>query len=250
MRRWSAHALATALFATLLLSCGGDDGGGSADPATRPPTSTVASTAPQSPGQTGPTTSTPGPRLTVPGDTGTTTATTAAVPAFDLRPNGPPPWSAGKISSGAAYRVGLDEWLVAENKDQARLVLPADVALSADATPRRANFSGGWAVAWDQTSGPGVEPSGAFCETCGRGVAGVAGTGSPASREFSGPFINVVRWSDGSTVGYTGPRADSRQFLANLYVNGQGRLYQVWSYISQRHLEYLISQLRFVEGAP
>jgi hypothetical protein len=144
----------------------------------------------------------------------------------------------------------MDEWLAAQNKDQARLVLPADLGLSASATPRRANFGGGWAVAWDETGGPGVEPTGAFCETCGRGVAGVAGTGSAATRDFPAPFTNVVRWSDGSVAAYTGPRADNRQFLANLYVNGQGNLYQVWSYISQRHLEYLLSQLRFVEGAP
>jgi hypothetical protein len=146
--------------------------------------------------------------------------------------------------------VGLDEWTVAENKDTARLVLPADVALSSQGSPRRANFSGGWGVAWDEPSGPGVDPTGSFCETCGRGVAGVAGTANAASKSFSPPFTNVVQWSDGSAVGYTGPRSDNRQFLANLFVNGQGSLYQVWSYRSQRHLEYLISQLRFVEGAP
>lgn len=247
-RRSLVAAFAGAL---LLLSCDGDAVEGGPNPAAGPPTSTVASTAPQSPDQTGATTSTPGPRLTVPGGTSASpTPSTSVLPAVDLRPNGPPPWSAGKIVSGPAYRVGLDEWAVAENKDQARLVLPAEVALSVSSTPRRANFSGGWAVAWDETGGPGVEPTGAFCETCGRGVAGIAGTASEATRDFAPVFSNVVRWSDGSVVGYTGPRADNRQFLANLYINGQSRLYQVWSYLSQRHLEYLLSQLRFVEGAP
>jgi hypothetical protein len=235
--------------ALLLLSCGAENGGNQADPAL-----TVTSGAPRvdaGPSLTGPTTSTPGPRLTTPGDAGTpTTPATTTLPAVDLRPNGPPPWSAGKITGGDAYRVGLNEWLVAENRDRARLVLPADVGLSAEATPRPAYFGGGWAVAWDERRGPGVEPTGAFCETCGRGVAGIAGTGTEAVRDFSPPFTNVVRWSDGSAVGYTGPRADNRQFLAYLYVNDQDRLYHVWSYISQRHLEYLLSQLRFVEGAP
>ncbi len=246
--------LAAAVIATLLLlSCGGEEDGGSSQPtpASGPPTTTVTSAQTRQAGQTGPSTSTVGPRLTVPGgSSASSTPVTAALPAVDLRPGGPPPWSTTKIGSGAAYRVGLDEWLAAPNKDSARLVLPADVGLSAEATPRAAIFSGGWAVAWDEASGPGVEPTGAFCETCGRGAAGVTGTGSAASREFPSPFTNVVQWSDGSAVGYTGPRADNRQFLANLYVNGQGSLYQAWSYISQRHLEYLISQLRFVEGAP
>ena len=243
-------SLAAAVVATLLLlTCGGDqDGGSEGSPAARPPTSTVTSSA--SPAQAGPTTSTPGARLTVPGESPSATPDTTALAAVDLRNGGPPPWSAPKIAGGDAYRVGLDEWLAADNKDQARLVLPADVGLSGAASPRRANFSGGWAVAWDEASGPGVEPTGAFCQSCGRGVAGVAGTGVDASRQFSAPFTNGVQWSDGSAVGYTGPRADNRQFLANLYVNGQDRQYQLWSYISQRHLEYLISQLRFVEGAP
>lgn len=242
----TARLAAAILAAAALLSCSGDDDPSIRSTATGPPTSTVSTSV-----QTGPTTSTPGPRLTAPGDTSQdATPSTTALPAVDLGPGGPPPWSGSQIASGDARRVGIDEWLAAENKDQARLVLPADVALSDGAAPRPATFSGGWAVAWDETGGPGVDPTGAFCETCGRGVAGVAGTGSLATRDFGPPFTNVVQWSDGSAVGYTGARPDNRQFLANLYVNGQGALYQVWSYVSQRHLEYLISQLRFVEGTP
>ena len=213
----TARLAAAILAAAALLSCSGDDDPSIRSTATGPPTSTVSTSV-----QTGPTTSTPGPRLTAPGDTSQdATPSTTALPAVDLGPGGPPPWSGSQIASGDARRVGIDEWLAAENKDQARLVLPA-----------------------------GVDPTGAFCETCGRGVAGVAGTGSLATRDFGPPFTNVVQWSDGSAVGYTGARPDNRQFLANLYVNGQGALYQVWSYVSQRHLEYLISQLRFVEGTP
>ncbi len=244
--RNNARACIFAAVLLLLGACGdGDDAGQGSTGSTNLP----ASSAPSPTG--GPvTTASSGPRLTVPGGSPTSSPATTALTTVDLRPGGPPPWSAGKITSGGARRLGIDEWTIAENKDSARLVLPADVGLSANASPRRANFSGGWAVAWDESSGPGVEPTGAFCETCGRGVAGVAGTAAPASKNFAPPFINVVQWSDGSAVGYTGPRPDDRQFLANLFVTGQGSLYQVWSYLSQRHLEYLISQLRFVEGAP
>lgn len=251
--------LAVAVLAAIVASCGGDDGLSDdlARPVvtSRPPVSATVSPSSTSPGAGA---ADAVPKLTVPGGAGSgattslpaTATTTGALAAVDLRPGGPPPWSAPKITGGSARRVGLDEWGVADNRATARLVLPAEVALSSSATPRPANFSGGWAVAWDESSGPGVEPSGQFCENCGRGVAGVAGTGSAASKSFGVPFTNVVQWSDGSAVGYTGSRSDSRQFLANLFVTGQGSLYQVWSYISQRHLEYLISQLRFVEGAP
>ena len=234
-----------AVAALLIASCGGSGGD---DALGRAPSSGPSTGAPLI--TTGPATG-PIPRLTVPGEAAPPSATaTTVLPAVDLRPGGAPPWAGAKITSGAARRVGLDEWTVAENRDSARLVLPADVALSPAAEPRPAIFSGGWAVAWDERTGPGIEPTGAFCENCGRGVAGVAATSIPATKAFAAPFTNVVQWSDGSGVGYTGARSDNRQFLADLFVNGQGRQYQVWSYLSQRHLEYLISQLRFVEGAP
>jgi hypothetical protein len=242
--------VAAGLAATLLVSCGGDGDGADGNGQTQGRSGTSGPSTSFGPTPTGPSTTAAAPRLTAPGGSPTTTSPTTSLPAVDLRPGGAPPWAGPKISEGAARRIGLDEWMVAENRDTARLLLPAEVALSSAAQPRPANFSGGWAVAWDETSGPGVEPTGAFCETCGRGVSGVAGTAAQASKSFAPPFTNVVQWSDGSAVGYTGPRPDSRQFLANLFINGQASLYQVWSYISQRHLEFLISQLRFVDGAP
>ena len=40
------------------------------------------------------------------------------------------------------------------------------------------------------------------------------------------------------------------QARRTLFVAGQDRTYQLYSYVGRLHLENLIAQLRFVEGAP
>lgn len=182
--------------------------------------------------------------------TAPTAPPTTALQPVDLRPGKAPPWSAAKITAGTGRQTAIDEWAKAPNKATANALIPRDLALSPIATPRPSTFNGGWAVAWDDPGKPGVLPSGAACQTCGRGVAGVAGVGGTADKAAVLKSPITVQWDDGSAAGYSGPRANNPQFLATLYVAGQASGYQVWSYISQRHLEYLISQLRFVEGAP
>jgi hypothetical protein len=78
----------------------------------------------------------------------------------------------------------------------------------------------------------------------------VAGTGATADKAAVLRSPIVVEWNDGSAAGYGSRDPVTGQYLATLFVSGQGRAYQVWSYLNQRHLEYLISQLRFVTGAP
>lgn len=170
----------------------------------------------------------------------------------DLRPGGTPPWSGSPLVPGGRQvflQVAMEEWNQAPNKETARLVMPADLALSPVNVPRRSPVTGGWGVEWDDPGKPGVLPNGTFCDTCGRAVAGVLALGTAADRAAVLRSPLTVQWNDGSAVGYS-TRAENRRFVANLFVTGQGSAYQVWSYRSQRHLEYVISQLRFVEGAP
>lgn len=170
----------------------------------------------------------------------------------DLRPNGAPPWSASELVPGGRQvflQVAMEEWTQAANQSRARLVMPADLALSPIAIPRRSNVPGGWGVEWDDNGRPGVLPNGTFCETCGRAVVGVVALGASADKAAVLRSPITVQWNDGSAAGYAAIRTDNR-FLATLFVTGQGHAYQVWSYVSQRHLEHVISQLRFVQGAP
>lgn len=177
---------------------------------------------------------------------------TTALKPVDLRPGGAPPWSGPKISSGVARQVGVEAWGQAVNRGSARLILPGDTFLTPSQITRRADQAGGWGLVWDDigTGKPGVLPSGEFCPTCGRDVIGVAATGAGADKAVVLKSPITVQWSDGSAVGYSSTPNASRQFVANLYIAGQDRAYQIYTYLSQIHLENLIAQLRFVDGAP
>lgn len=189
---------------------------------------------------------------TAPGLLAPSAPSTTGLRTVDLRPGGQPPWSASKITSGVARQVGLEEWGQALNRGSARLVLPADTFLTPSQIVRRAGQAGGWGVVWDDigTGKPGVLPSGEFCPTCGRAVVGVAATAAAADKAAVLRSPIVVQWNDGSAVGYSSSANASSQFVAALFVAGQDRMYQVYSYLSQVHLENLIAQLRFVANAP
>lgn len=143
------------------------------------------------------------------------------------------PWSAPSIAASAAPEPLLTEWRAAENSATCAPIAPASLGEHASATPRRANFSGGWAVAWDL---PEL-----------RSAFGVAGTGVRAIEPSYDEWPHRRAWADGSTAGYgpeggTGPRQ-----LAYLRITGQECLYNVWSHLGREHLEALLGQLRFVQ---
>src|SRR5690349_21836485 len=74
----------------------------------------------------------------------------------------PAPWSAAPLAAADVPAVYLQQWRKADNRATCALLAP--VALQArDAKPRAANFSGGWAVAYDE---PGL-----------RSAFGIAGAG-------------------------------------------------------------------------
>ena len=137
------------------------------------------------------------------------------------------PWQGTPVVDVPA--VYLTEWERAENRD--RCVLVAFGGVRSDATPRRANFAGGWAVAYDL---PGT-----------RSAFGIAGSGAHAS-DPSYQWPDTKTWSDGSTAtwgleGGTGPN-----HLAYVRIAGQDCLYNVWSALGKEHLEELIARMRFV----
>lgn len=99
-------------------------------------------------------------------------------------------------------------------------------------TPRRANFSNGWGVAWDL---PDL-----------RSAFGIAGTGVDAADPSYSEWPYSRTWSDGSTAGYGSEGGTGPNQLAYLRIAGQGCLYNVWSRLGREHLEHLLEQLRFV----
>ena len=155
-------------------------------------------------------------------------ASSSSLPPASSAP--PAPWSNAPLTN--APEVYRTEWRRAENRQTCALLAFADLGEGAGATPRRANFSGGWSVAYD-TSGI-------------RSAFGIAGSGGLAS-DASYEWPNRIRWSDGSEATYGPEGGTGPNELAYLRVTGEGCLYNVWSRLGRDHLEFLLGQLRRVE---
>lgn len=154
--------------------------------------------------------------------------------------------------------VALAEWRKAENRTAC-----APLALASDAggagKPRRANFSGGWAVAFDQPdlrsaygiAGPGLIPDDRRLHE--ENVAALEKQW-PYARRF-GPGENLP---NGSFAGYgiegaqgyspSNPDGRGQQSLAYLRIPGQLCQYNVWSKLGRAHLEALLENLRIVQA--
>ncbi len=172
------------------------------------------------------------------------TACSATAPSPSAEP--PAPWNAN--APVAAPRVVLDEWSRAENKASCAPMTIADPGDEMrNPTPRRANFSGGWGIAWDAPGLPGRDPSGAHCASCGRGVAGIAGAGiTHGEDQFNGGFPHRIdyegeNWAGWALEGGTGPN-----WLAQFRVDDQQCVYYVWSFLGREHLESLLRNVRRV----
>jgi hypothetical protein len=146
----------------------------------------------------------------------------------------PPPWSAARISATTIPRIYSEVWRVSENRSRCALLAPSSRdPVDSTASPRKATFSGGWAVAYDL---PRL-----------RSAFGIAGSGSNAwDPDVYAQWPHTTTWSDGSSAGY-GPEAGTGpNWLAYVKIPGQQCLYNVWSKHGQAHLEQLIHSLRFV----
>lgn len=146
-----------------------------------------------------------------------------------------PPWSARPLAAKAAPAVYLAEWKKAKNRDHCAPLVVLGAEKEAGIKLRRADFSGGWAVAYDL---PGS-----------RSDFGIAGTGSDANDDGKRyRFPHSIAWSDGSQASYGLEGGTGPGYLAYLTVDGQRCLYNVWSKRGQAHLEQLLSQLRRVDA--
>lgn len=149
---------------------------------------------------------------------------------------GPPPWTAKAVKSTAIPEVYFSQWYKSENQKTCALMVLSTGDKMRDAKPRRAEYSGGWAVAFDT---PKI-----------RSVYGIAGTGSVAlARDDSKTFPNTIRWADGSYASYGLEGGTGPGYLAYVTVAGQRCKYNVWSKVSQEHLEGLLKGLRFAQRA-
>lgn len=145
----------------------------------------------------------------------------------------PPPWAAEKLSADAVPGVYVTEWNEAENRRRCALIAPESLGAGEGGTPRGANFSGGWGIAYDL---PDL-----------RSAFGVAGTGAAAEDPSYQDWPNERLWADGSSALYGLEGGTGPNHLAYLHIAGQACLYNIWSRLGQEHLEHLLSSLRYVE---
>jgi len=157
-----------------------------------------------------------------------------------------PPWAReARLGGSEVPEALIASWRAADNREGCAPLSFDRSAIPADATARPATFSGGWGIAFDRTSGPGLAPSGEPCANCGRSAFGIAGTGTgPSAGTY--PWPNRREWSDGSSAGWGREGGSGENFLAYVEVAGESCLYNVWSRRSESHLEELIESLRRV----
>ena len=172
------------------------------------------------------------------------------------------PWSGHALGPDAVPAVARETWAAAENAAGCALLFPADPgALAQGAVLHERYFGGGWGLAWDLPSGPGRwAPGGEYCPDCGREAFGVAGTGGDATGSEDAIWPNRLEWTyepepgavySHAGYGYEGVTSggSGEPMLSYLFIEDQGCMYNVWSFLGEEHLLALIEQLRFVEGA-
>lgn len=147
------------------------------------------------------------------------------------------PWSAPRLASSSVPSVYAEVWRGAENRQRCALLAPRhiDGGVGAGGVARAATFSGGWAVAYDQSQL--------------RSAFGIAGTGVSAwEAGVYDDWPHARTWADSSRAGYGPEGGDGPNWLAYLRIPGQDCLYNVWSRHGRAHLEELIDRLRFVDA--
>ncbi len=150
-------------------------------------------------------------------------------PAPDPPP--PAPWSGARLLPSQVPDVYLREWSRADNASTCAPLAPADPEPGA-AEARAAEFGGGWGVAYDLPDR--------------RSAFGVAGTGVEPGPDTYDDWPWEIEWRDGSRAGYGPEGGSGEKLLAYLRVEGEGCLYNVWSWLGRAHLEELLGSLRFV----
>jgi hypothetical protein len=143
------------------------------------------------------------------------------------------PWSQPALTASAVPAAYIEEWRKADNRARCAPIAPSSLGAGSGATARRAQFGGGWGVAYDM---PEL-----------RSAFGVAGTGVAAADPSYSDWPHERVWRDGSTAGYGPEGGSGPNQLAYLRIAGQGCLYNVWSRLGREHLEYLLEHMRYIE---
>ncbi len=162
---------------------------------------------------------------------------------------------ADNASSPLAKALTLTEWRKAENRDTCAPVLfKGDGGVPA--TARRADFAGGWAVAFDTPTK--------------RSAYGIAGVGLLNSDQdsidakrnqlqrqwpyFKEPLAGLPQPSfagygleGASAYPANNPKGTGADSLAYVRIAGQTCMYNVWSKVSRAHLEYLLDNMQIIE---
>ncbi|WP_352337801.1 hypothetical protein [Psychrobacter sp. 16-MNA-CIBAN-0192] len=146
-------------------------------------------------------------------------------------------WMKPAIDNSQTDAVYRQEWLKAESRRLCPiLALPKQSAAHLDGhTSRRANFSGGWGVAYDL---PKL-----------RSAYGVANAGTSSLDGMFNKWEYNVRYQDGSWVGYGREGGNpTGKWLAYILIPKNNCFYNVWSAQSKTHLEQMIADLRMVQN--
>jgi hypothetical protein len=143
------------------------------------------------------------------------------------------PWRDAPLRRADVPAVFVTQWEKAENRATCALIAPRSLGDGAGATPRAAQFGGGWGVAYDL---PNI-----------RSAFGVAGAGVTADDPTYDKWPYVLTWDDGSRAEYGPEGGQGPNQLAYVTIRGQRCLYNVWSRLGRAHLEYLLRELRLVE---
>lgn len=176
------------------------------------------------------------------GEPTTTTSPTEPETASD---GGTPPWASPPLDDSVPHEAG----------GTCPPMSFANLGDGAGATSRKLVHNIG--VAWDKPGSPGQDPDGSPSATSGRSTFGLLAF--PRKAEPLQSWAFRIEWDDGSAAGYgyegeTDPRNDpnplkTTKWLAQLNVEGHNCSFNVWSHLGRKHLEHLLSSLRYVRAS-
>lgn len=163
----------------------------------------------------------------------------------------PAPWSNTPIVATHVSGRALDAWAHADNRSWCAPLLPAQLGAGEGASLRDAEVYGGWSIEFDKRGLPGIGRDGEVCASCGRAVFGIVGTAMGPDEAIAAENPSpMASYRDGSHAVVSAAEGDDQAATATLVVEGQGCVYQVWSFLGESHVRELVESLRHVDLGP